>query len=69
VNDRESSAAGQATAQAAAGGEDGASGLCLWAVSISLTHPRSGQLVQLSIPEPPLFEAVRAREFAAWRAL
>ena len=44
-----------------------ASGLCLWAVSVSLTHPRSGELMTLAIAEPPLFEAARAREFESWR--
>jgi hypothetical protein len=45
-----------------------ASGLCLWAVGVSLTHPRSGELMTLAIGEPPLFEAARAREFEAWRS-
>jgi hypothetical protein len=44
-----------------------ASDLCLWAVGISLTHPSSGELMTFSIEEPPLFDAVRAREFEAWR--
>lgn len=43
-------------------------GLCLWAVGISLTHPSSGELMNLSIEEPALFEAVRAREFELWRS-
>ena len=44
------------------------SDLCLWAVSISLTHPSTGELMTFSIDEPPLFNAVRGREFEAWRA-
>lgn len=40
--------------------------LCLWAVSLSLTHPRTGILMQFDVEEPPLFEAVRERELQAW---
>jgi len=46
-----------------------ASLLCLWAVGISLTHPRTGVLMNFQIEEPRLFDAVREREFQAWRAL
>ena len=40
--------------------------LCLWAVSLSLTHPLTGVLMQFDVEEPPLFEAVRERELQAW---
>ena len=46
-----------------------ASLLCLWAVGLSLTHPRTGVLMNFKIEEPRLFDAVREREFQAWRAL
>ncbi|BDA48980.1 probable ribosomal large subunit pseudouridine synthase D [Coccomyxa sp. Obi] len=49
------------------GGVVDTSDLCLWAVGISLTHPSTGELLNLGIEEPPLFEAVRASEFEAWR--
>ena len=35
--------------------------MCLWAVGLSFTHPFTGELVSLAIPEPPVFEAARAR--------
>ena len=52
-------AAGPAGSAAAAQEDGGTSGLCLWAVSISLTHPRTGHLVRFGIPEPP---GVRGRQ-------
>lgn len=42
--------------------------MCLWAVGLSFTHPFTGQLVTLAIPEPPAFEAARVRELHAWGA-
>ncbi len=45
------------------------SSLCLWAVGLSLTHPRTGVLMNFELEEPPLFDAVREREFQAWREL
>lgn len=49
-------------------GEVDTTELCLWAVGISLTHPSTGDLMEFSIEEPPLFEAVRAAEFEMWRS-
>ncbi len=51
------------------GGDVDISDLCLWAVGISLTHPSTGELLNLSIEEPPLSEAVRASEFEAWHCV
>ncbi|KAK9824405.1 hypothetical protein WJX72_010054 [[Myrmecia] bisecta] len=35
------------------------SNLCLWAVQLSLPHPVSGEMIQIQIPEPPLFTTIR----------
>lgn len=51
------------------GGAVDTSDLCLWAVGISLTHPSTGELLNLSIEEPQLFEAVRLSEFEAWHCM
>jgi hypothetical protein len=58
------SAAGETAAQGIIGSKEDASGLCL-----SSRRRAPGQLVQLSIPKLPPFEAVRTCEFAAWRAV
>ena len=47
-------------------GDVDASLLCLWAVSLSLTHPRTGVLMNFDVEEPPLFDAVRERELQSW---
>ena len=47
-------------------GDVDASLLCLWAVSLSLTHPRTGVLMNFEVEEPPLFDAVRERELQSW---
>ena len=41
--------------------------LCLWACGLSLTHPCTGELVRLEVPEPACFEEVRAAELATWQ--
>lgn len=41
-------------------------GLFLWAVSIELTHPTTGERLSLSVDEPPKFHSLRARERRRW---
>lgn len=41
-------------------------GLFLAAVALQFTHPRSGQPLQISIPEPPKFKALLTREQQMW---
>ena len=45
------------------------SGLFLRAVALRFTHPHTGAVVDLSIPEPPRFESYRRREALRWARL
>ena len=36
--------------------------LCLWAIKLVLPHPVTQKALKLSIPDPPVFEQVRAAE-------
>jgi len=62
-------AAGDARAAAPAGAAPApAPGLCLWAVGIAFSHPFTGELVALDLPEPPSFQVARACELQSWGA-
>lgn len=43
--------------------------LCLWAVKLVLPHPVTQKVLKLSIPDPPVFEQVRAAEAQLYRSL
>jgi len=61
-------AANDARAAPAGGVPAPAPGLCLWAVGIAFSHPFTGELVALDLPEPPSFQVARAREVQSWGA-
>lgn len=36
--------------------------LCLWAIKLVLPHPVTQKVLKVTIPDPPVFEQVRAAE-------
>lgn len=41
--------------------------LCLWASSLSLTHPNTGELMRFEAEQPPWLKEVTQGELAAWQ--